>query len=244
LTLPTTAHTLRDKREEATLSSRTANHLITVNQLDVIATLPPGSRVVMPDIAWEEYEHLLTQLADNARLRLSYDQGRLEIRTLSPRHESFKVLFTHLIAVLTQELDLDWISFGSTTFKAAPDVRGTEPDDCFYLANAAPVAGKDSLDLATDPPPDLAIEVEVTPPSLDKLPIYKSLSVAELWRHDGSQVEFYHLTEAGYVKISNSDLFPFLPADVLPRFLHEGRFKGGNAMIRSFRKWGKQNKPQ
>lgn len=67
------------------MSTRTANHLITVDHLDVIATLPPGSRVVMPDVPWEEYEHLLTELNDNARFRLSYNQGRLEIMTLSPR---------------------------------------------------------------------------------------------------------------------------------------------------------------
>ncbi len=226
------------------MSTRTAQHLITVDHLDVIATLPPGSRIIMPDVSWEDYEYILTELTDNTRFRLSYDQGRLEVMTLSPRHEGFKVLFAHLIAVLTQELDLDWISFGSTTFKAAPDVRGTEPDDCFYITHAAEVAGKDQIDLALDPPPDLAIEVDITNPSLNKFPIYESLGVAEVWRHDGDKVEFHRLTKAGYVTISNSVLFPFLPASVLPEFLHQGRFKGGNAMIRAFRKWVKQNKPQ
>ncbi len=226
------------------MSTRTAQHLITVDHLDVIATLPPGSRIIMPDVSWDEYEQLLTQLDDNARFRLSYDQGSLEIITLSPRHEGFKVLFAHLIAVLTQELDIDWISFGSTTFKAAPDVRGTEPDDCFYIRNADKVAGKDEIDLTTDPPPDLAIEVDITHPSLDKFPIYQSLGVAELWRHDGEKVQFYRLTDAGYVTIEHSDLFPFLPADMLPKFLYQGRFKGGNAMIQAFRKWVQTTQPQ
>ena len=226
------------------MSVLTAKHLLTVDHLDVIATLPPGSRLFMPDVAWEEYEHLLAQLADNSRFRLSYDQGKLEIMTLSPRHESFKVLFTHLIAVLTQELDLDWISFGSTTFKANPNERGTEPDDCFYIKHAAQVAGKDEIDLKLDPPPDLAIEVDITNPSLDKFPIYQSLGVAELWRHDGTNVQFYSLTDSGYVVTQRSDLFPFLPSDVLPKFLHQGRFQGGNAMIRNFRKWVKSHKSQ
>ncbi len=223
------------------MSTRTAQHLITVDHLDVIATLPPGSRIIMPDVSWDEYERLLTQLDDKARFRLSYDHGRLEIMTLSPRHEGFKVLFTHLIAVLTQELDLDWISFGSTTFKAKPSERGTEPDDCFYIRNADQVAGKDEIDLATDPPPDLAIEVDITNPSLNKFPIYQSLGVTELWRHDGEKVQFYRLTEDGYEVMENSDLFPFLPAEVLPKFLHQGRFKGGNTMIRAFRRWGQIN---
>jgi Uma2 family endonuclease len=242
--MPGATHNVPANREEAIMSTRTAQHLVTVDQLEVLAAWPPGSRIVMPDVPWEEYEHLLTQLPDNAQFRLSYDQGKLEIMTLSPRHEGFKVLFTHLIAVLTQELDWDWISFGSTTFKAAPNERGTEPDDCFYIKNADKVAGKDVLDLATDPPPDLAIEVDITNPSLDKFPIYESLRVAELWRHDGDKVQFYRLTDAGYVAIPTSDLFPFLPADVLPRFLQQGRFKGGNAMIRAFRKWVQANKPQ
>ncbi len=80
--------------KEVVMSVLTAKHLLTVDHLEVIATLPPGSRFFMPNVRWEEYEHLLSQLEENSRFRLSYDQGKLELMTLSPRHESFKVLFT------------------------------------------------------------------------------------------------------------------------------------------------------
>ncbi len=224
------------------MSTRTAKHLITVDQLDVIATLPPGSRVVMPDIAWEEYEHLLTQLTDNARFRLSYDQGRLEIMTLSPRHENIKTLFSHLLLVLIEAMEMKMISLGSTTFTMPEHIRGTEPDDCFYIRRAELIEGKETIDLAVDPGPDLVVEVDITHPSLDKFPIYAGLKVLEVWRHNGEQVTFYQLNDNEYQITPNSDLFPFLSAQTLTGFLQQGKFRDVLQMVKAFRDWVSANK--
>lgn len=225
------------------MSTRTAQHLVTVDQLAVLATWPPGSRIMMPDVPWEEYEHLLTQLPDNAQFRLSYDQGTLEIMTLSPRHENIKTLFSHILLVLVEALGLKIISLGSTTFTMPDTVRGTEPDDCFYIRRAEMIEGKDTIDLTVDPGPDLVVEVDITHPSLDKFPIYAGLNVLEVWRHDGERVTFYRLTGDEYQIIQSSDLFPFLPAPTLTEFLQQGKFRDILQMVIAFRAWVKANTP-
>jgi Uma2 family endonuclease len=244
LTLAKLAHNLANLWEETIMSTRTAQHLITVDHLKVIATLPPGSRIIMPDISWDEYEHLMTQLADNAQFRLSYDQGRLEIMTLSPRHENIKTLFSHLLLVLIEAMDLKIISLGSTTFTIPEAVRGTEPDDCFYIRRAELIEGKETINLATDPGPDLVVEVDITHPSLDKFPIYAELNVIEVWRHNGEQVTFFQLAGNEYRVSQTSDLFPFLSSVILTEFLQQGKFRDILQMVKAFRVWVQTNKPQ
>ena len=79
-----------------------------------------------------------------------------------PEHEKAKVIIGDLLKILLDELEIDWEPFGSTTFKRQDMMAGIEPDDCFYIQNAARMIGRESLDLTVDPPPDLAIEIDVT----------------------------------------------------------------------------------
>ena len=188
--------------------------------------------------------NIYSQLADNSRFRLSYDQGKLEIMTLSPRHENIKTLFAHVLLVLAESLKLKIISLGSTTFTLPEAVRGTEPDDCFYIRRAALIEGSESIDLNIDPGPDLVVEVDISHPSLDKLPIYAALDVTEIWRHDGERIRFYLLAAGQYHEIETSDLFPFLSASVLTSFLGQGKFRDVVQMVITFREWVNANKPQ
>ena len=143
----------------------------TIGLFEAIEALPAGSTLLLHDVSWAEYEELLAQLPDGHRFRLSYDQGTLEIITPSSRHQSLKALFAHLLAVLTEDLNLNLVGLGSTTFRLPEAVRGTEPDDCYYIQHAEQIAGRDTIDPATDPPPDLVVEVDIALPSLDKFPI-------------------------------------------------------------------------
>ena len=113
----------------------------TIGLLETIETLPAGSTLLLHDVGWVEYEELLAQLSDSHRFRLSYDRGTLEIMTPSSRHESLKSLFAHLPAVLTEELSLNLVGLGSTTFRLPEAVRGTEPDDCYYIQGRAKSKG-------------------------------------------------------------------------------------------------------
>jgi len=209
----------------------------TSSLLETIETLPASSTLLLHEVSWAEYEDLLALLPDHPRFRLSYDQGTLEIMTLSPRHERLKSLFAHLLAVLTEELNLNLVGLGSTTFRLAEAARGLEPDDCYYIQQAERMVGQDTIDLATDPPPDLVVEVDISHPSLDKFPICASLRVPEVWRHNGDTLQFFRLVEERYTQTPASGLFPLLPAEVLAGFVQQGREHGIIPMIRAFRDW-------
>lgn len=88
------------------------------------------------------------------------------------------------------ELDVDARRLGSKTFKREDLLKGFEPDSCFYIQHVEAISGKDEVDLNTDPPPDLVIEIDITSPSLPRLPIFAGVGVPEVWRYDGRQVQF------------------------------------------------------
>lgn len=211
--------------------------------VDLIEALPASSTLLLHEVSWTEYEALLACLPDNPRFRLSYDRGTLEVMTLSPRHERLKSLFTPLLTVLTEEMDLNLVGLGSTTFRLPEAARGLEPDDCYYIQQAERMAGRDTIDLATDPPPDLVVEVDITHPSLDKFPIYASLGVPEVWRHDGATLQFFRLRGEQYTQTPESGLFPFLRAEVLTGFVQQGSTQGIIPMIRAFRDWVRAQRP-
>jgi Uma2 family endonuclease len=208
-----------------------------ISLLETIRTLPPRSTLLLHDVSWDEYQALLDQLGDAAGFRLSYSDETLEIKMPSPRHEKLKSLFAHLLMALADELNQKLIGFGSATFNTPAAEKGAEPDDCYYITQAAAVVGKEELDLLVDPPPDLVIEVNITHPSLDKLPIYAALRVPELWRYDGKTLRFYQLIGDGYHLVTHSSLFPFLDTVTLTGFVEMGRREDLMQMQRAFRVW-------
>lgn len=217
---------------------------VATNYLELIELMPEGGRFYQEGVSWEEYEELLEELMGVRSVRISYDQGRMEIMPLSPEHEGYARLFGYLIQVLTEELNLAFVSRGSTTLKRKLSAKGKEPDDCFYIGDLDRIRGKKRLDLDWDAPPDLAIEVDITNPTLDKFPIYAGLGVPEIWRYDGKQVEFYRLDEDYYAPIPTSDLFPFLEPAVVAEAIERGDNEDINAMRREFRIWVQANKLQ
>jgi Uma2 family endonuclease len=209
----------------------------TSSLFDIIVALPASSTLLLHEVHWTEYEALLALLPDTPRFRLSYDQGTLEIMTLSPRHERLKSLFAHLLAVLAEELNLNLVGLGSTTFRRPEAARGTEPDDCYYIHQAERMAGRDTIDLTVDPPPDLIVEVDISHPSLNKFPIYASLRIPEVWRHNGETLQVFCLLEDRYIQTPESSLFPRLSAEALAGFVQQGTAHRIIPMIRAFRLW-------
>ena len=219
------------------MSVRTAKHLINVSHVEFMKEMPEGARLFVSDVPWNDYEYLLGEISENSSVRLSYDQGDLEFMTLSPQHENLKVLFGHFLFVLAELLNKNLIGLGSTTFKLPEAARGTEPDDCYYINRAESIEGKTTIDLSIDPGPDLVVEIDLTHPSLNKLPIYASLDVTEVWRFDGEKMRFYGLKQGQYAEINNSELFPFLTATKLTEFLGEANFRNVIPVVRAFREW-------
>jgi Uma2 family endonuclease len=124
--------------------------------------IPPGQHVLLQDVSWQEFEAILEDLGDHRSSRLAYDNGILEIAMPLPEHEYDKEIVGDLLKALLEELDIEFLTLGSTTFKVPELSKGLEPDQCFYIANEARIRGKKRLDLSIDPPPDLALEIDVT----------------------------------------------------------------------------------
>lgn len=165
---------------------------------------PTEASVIIEGASWATYECLLADFGDSRTARVAYDQGTLEIMTPSYQHERLKGLLTTLFEAIATGLDLDFENAGSTTFKREDMARGFEPDACFYVQHVAAVRSKLRLDLATEPPPDLVIEVDITHPSLGKLPIYAAVGVIEVWRCDGYQVHMHRLRDGAYEPVETS----------------------------------------
>ncbi len=202
-----------------------------------------GGKLFLSDVSWHEYEELLEELEGKRHVRISYDNGRMEIMTLSPEHEVPASLFSHFIQILTEELDLEYLSIRSTTLRRKSRLQGKEPDDCFYIGDLTRILGKKRLDIDFDSPPDLAIEVDVTSSTIDKMAIYAGLGVPEVWRYDNYQVEFHRLAGKRYKQVPTSALFPFLPPSAVTDHLHLGYTQGVNAMRRAFCDWVRAHKP-
>jgi Uma2 family endonuclease len=128
------------------------------------------------NISWDLYEDILESVGERP-IHITYDRGRLEIVTVSQLHEKVKTAIARLLEAYADAMEIEIEGLGSTTFKRKDLLRGLEPDECYYVAHAADVAGKHKLDLKVDPPPDLAIEVEISPPDVARVPIYAALGV-------------------------------------------------------------------
>lgn len=198
---------------------------------------PTEASVIIAGASWATYECLLADFGDSRTARVAYDQGTLEIMTPSYQHERLKSLLTTLFEAMATGLDLDFENAGSTTFKREDVARGFEPDACFYVQHVAAVRGKLRLDLATEPPPDLVIEVDITHPSLGKLPIYAVVGVIEVWRCDGYQIYIHRLIDGAYEPVETSAILPGVTQADVNQFLALNEEMTRAAWIRHIQTW-------
>lgn len=194
-------------------------------------------RTVLHNVSWETFEALLRDTGEDRGSRLAYDCGTLEIMTPLFEHENAKSNFGNFIIALAEELDIEIRSAGSTTLKRRLANRGIEPDNCYYIQNEPAIRGQEKLNLETDPPPDLAIEIDITSSSVNKLGIYAALGVNELWRYNGQDLKFYHLVEGQYIECSFSIAFPLISMSDISRFMQQSKNIGEIALLKSFRIW-------
>jgi Uma2 family endonuclease len=205
--------------------------LLELRRLEV----PLGQRLLLQDVTWQEFETILEELGEHRSSRLAYENGTLELMMPLPEHEDDKEIVGDLIKALLEELDIEFRSLGSTTFKKS-QTQGLEPDQCFYIQNEAAIRGKKRIDLSVDPPPDLAIEIDVT--SRTHPSIYEALGVPELWRFDQGRLQINVLQDGSYALVAESPNFLGFPLDeVLPRYLADSKIMGRNKVLKTFRRW-------
>jgi Uma2 family endonuclease len=154
---------------------------------------------------------------------MTYDQGVLELVTPSTPHEEDALVIAHLVFIVAANLGIPIRSVGSTTFRRKDLARGFEPDASFYIQNEERIRGKRQIDLIVDPSPDIILEMEMSRSALDKLPLFASMGIPEVWRCDGQRVTIFILEQNRYRESSSSLALPVLTNDILTRFLAESR---------------------
>ena len=203
----------------------------------MIATLSTQKNsVILNNIRWETYQYLVQDSEEQPNKRLTYDRGILEIMTPLPEHEVYKKLIDRFVLVMVEEMNKEMRSLGSCTWSRQDLKQGLEPDECYYINHEEAVRGKLNIDLNFDPPPDLAIEIDISSSSLNRMSIYEALGVAEVWRFDGQFLSIYQLVDGIYQMSDKSGVFPFIKGEDIMRFLQQ--LEGGEmALIKAFRTW-------
>jgi Uma2 family endonuclease len=208
--------------------------------VEFMLTRAPGRRVTVEPVTWEEYEALLdAREAAGRHVRLTYDQGRLEIMPTSLAHELLKKILAILVEAWLEETGGDYIPGGNVTVKAEDRERGFEPDECYYVQNWGRMAGRHELDLSSDPPPDLVLEAEVSRTATGRLPVFAGLKVPEVWRYDGERVIVLLLdADQTYRESPVSVAIPTFPCGEVPRFVAMADNAASYAAVgRAFRAW-------
>lgn len=183
----------------------------------------PEQRIVLRQVSWDTYEHILSDHLDSSTPRFTYDRGVLEIMSPSSEHEETNRTISLLVEVLAEEMNIDIRNLGSTTFKRKDLKCGFEPDSCFYIQNVELIRGKSKIDLKNDPPPDLVIEIDITSFSIEKLPIYAKIGVPEVWRYDGNRLFILTLEGRHYVEQDESVALAPLSGETLSRLIEESK---------------------
>ena len=161
--------------------------------------------------------------AEGQNLRLTYDTGRLSIMSPLPIHERWKRIIGRCIEDMSLERKIPIASLGSTTWKRKDLAKGLEGDECYYIQNERLVRGKLDIDIDVDPPPDLAVEIDVTHNPIDRDGVYAALGVTEIWHYDGHSLRAVGLVTVGssraYTPLARSVAFPFMDPRGLEPFI-------------------------
>lgn len=201
---------------------------------------PARRSVVIQNVPWATYETILTAFDERNNVRFAYDRGALEVMApLELGSQSDCEFLSDIARESAGRFGCPLRHGGSVTLRRADRGVGIDPDKCFWLANAPRLAGVKRIDLTIHPPPDLAIEVDVTNDSLDKLAIYAGLGVPELWRLDGDELRFLRLgSDHAYADTPASVAFPRVTPSDLMRFVADSRTAPDQlAVVRAFRAW-------
>jgi Uma2 family endonuclease len=193
--------------------------------------------MILRGISWQTYERLLEEMGES-HLRLTYNNGELEFMTLSYEHENFGEWIGSLILVMSLELQIQMSSGGSTTLKRSLQKMGLEPDKCYWIKHEKDMRGKKRWSALKDPPPDLAIEIDITSSWLDRLGIYAALKVPEVWRFNGKTLKVLVLGGDGKYKAKTKSLaFPLLPIEEFSSHVKKLGADAELTLLQEFKRW-------
>jgi len=183
---------------------------------------PPEQRTLLRDISWETYQGLLHDRQDKSNPRYTYDRGLLEIMSPSFEHEEARDLTLLLVRMWGAAIKVRIRSFGSATFRRKERGVGFEPDCCFYVQNVGGASIDIPLDLLKELPPALIVEIDITNSSIDKLPMFASIGVPEVWIYT-NRLRIFKLDQESYSEVSQSPTLPGLTPELIMELVQKGR---------------------
>ncbi|MGH1394044.1 MAG: Uma2 family endonuclease [Trichormus sp.] len=206
----------------------------------VAITHPAETRSLLHNISWQTFKTMLLEMGTERSSRLAYDNGIVEIMSPLMQHENSNRLIEGFVFALCEEFGLEIKRSGSLTLTRDDLERGAEPDSSYYIQNEALVRDKENIDLATDPPPDLVLEVEYSRSAIDKLKLYAAMGVPEFWRYNGTTLRIYQLTNGQYSEVPMSITFAPVPVREITQFILAAKQNGEVSTTRAFRAWVKE----
>ena len=193
--------------------------------------LPPGTLLHFPGTL-ADYEQLLTQFGDRPIPRIRFRDNHILLMSPLPEHSNQVDILSDLIKILLRHKKIDWHSFTPLTLKLEGEA-GIEPDACFYIQNYQQILGKKRLNLSIDPPPDLAIEIDVT--SFTRIEDYITLAIPEVWIYKKGKLNIYQFDENSYLATDTSQIFPdFSVKEIIPRYINRAWEAGSSVALREF----------
>ena len=185
-------------------------------------TAVPEHRVVYRGVDWSFYERLVGAIPEGSNIHVDFDGRDLEFMSNGPKHEDVKHSLGQFVNVIAEEMAIPCKGLGETTWMRPGLPGGLECDVCYYflpekLAEVARLRG--SNDVSGYPNPDLAIEVDISRPQVDRAGIYAALRVAEVWRFNGDDVAIERLTPDGTYAAVDASGFLAIRAEDVRRWL-------------------------
>jgi Uma2 family endonuclease len=207
---------------------------------------PPGyaadACVIVPRVSWETYERLLSDDEGRRTPKMAYDRGVLELVTPSMPHSEDAQTIARMVDIVAAMLGIPVRSAGDTTYRRQDLESGFEPDASFYIQSEPLIRGRRQVDLSVDPPPDVVVEMELSRSALDKLPLFASMGIPEVWRCDGQRVTILLRDGETYCDVASSLALPVLTSDVLTRFLTESRTRLSPDWFRAVSQWAEDER--
>ncbi|NEP02901.1 MAG: Uma2 family endonuclease [Symploca sp. SIO2E9] len=203
--------------------------------------LPPGGEVILRYQTWADYEELLESRRDKSAIKIRFDANTQEIRIMSPLpgHGKRADTLADLVKILLGYQEQDWESFDPITLKRF-GIKGIEPDSCFYIQNRQAILGQERIDLEVCPPPDLAIEIDLT--SLTSAEDYQAIAIPELWIYRRETLHIHLFDGQKYTESSNSSIFPDINVkQLIPKYVERAWKAGSSVALKEFQQFLAEN---
>ena len=200
---------------------------ITPDKID----LPPGTLLHFPGTI-ADYEEILARLGDRSIPRIRFRDNHILLMSPLPEHGKEISIIADIVKAILRHQDRDWDSFHPITLRYGKE-PGLEPDACFYIENYQAILGKRKLDLSIDPPPDLAIEIDVT--SFTRIEDYIPLAIPEVWIYKQDKLNIYQFADNSYLATDTSQIFPNFPLlEIIPNYVNRAWSVGSSVALREF----------